>query len=53
MNVDGSAIEAAGFKYSVNELAADGPFGLKEVVAQHITQGIFPPLLPGVAGPAK
>lgn len=37
--VDGSAIEGAGFKYAVPELTDDG---VREVVQQHIVQGIFP-----------
>lgn len=37
--VDGSAIEAAGFKYAMPELTDEG---LREVVQQHIVQGIFP-----------
>lgn len=47
--VDGGAIEAAGFKYAVPELTFDG---LRDPVAVAIAQGIFPPVLPGAAGPA-
>ncbi len=41
--VDGSAIEGAGFKYAV----PDGPTLelVKDAIAQHVTQGIFPPVL--------
>lgn len=37
--IDGSAIEAAGFKYAVPELTEEG---LKDPVVQAISQGIFP-----------
>lgn len=37
--VSGDAIEAAGFKYAVPELTADG---LKDEIIQAIAQGIFP-----------
>lgn len=39
LHVDGTAIEAAGFKYAVPALTAEG---LRDVVLQHIAQGIFP-----------
>lgn len=41
--IDGSAIEAIGFKYVVPELSADA---IRDCVALHVTQGIFPPVLP-------
>lgn len=41
--VDGGAVEALGFKYLVPELTADA---IRDAVALHIAQGIFPPLLP-------
>jgi len=41
--VDGSAVEAIGFKYAVPELTADA---LRESVAMAVAQGIFPPVLP-------
>ena len=40
--VDGSALEALGFKYALPELSADT---LREPVQQAIAQGIFPPVL--------
>jgi hypothetical protein len=42
LSVDGSAIEAIGFKYAVPELTAEG---LREPVLQAIAQKIFPPVL--------
>ena len=39
LHVDGSGLEAAGFKYAVPALTDDG---LREVVQQGIAQGIFP-----------
>jgi hypothetical protein len=39
LNVDGSAIEAAGFKYAVPELTQEG---LKDEITQAVVQGIFP-----------
>ena len=40
--VDGSAIEGAGFKYAVAEPTLDL---VRDPIAQHIAQGLFPPVL--------
>ena len=43
LSVDGQAIETTGFKYMIHT----GPTAelIKDAVTQHITQGIFPPIL--------
>lgn len=50
LHVDGTAIEAAGFKYAVPALTAEG---LRDVVLQHIAQGIFPPVVAGATAAAS
>ena len=46
--IDGSAIEAAGFKYAVPEFTEEG---LRDSIAQAIAQGIFPVSAPCTGGP--
>ncbi|RYG50740.1 hypothetical protein EON67_04715 [archaeon] len=39
LNIDGSAIEAAGFKYAVPECTMEG---VRDSIVAHMVQGIFP-----------